>query len=126
MAKGDGNRFGSSTAEERDAVVTSAIPKATKLSTACWIRAFDEYCVAKRESVVNWQTIEPTDLGSTLESFYVDVRRKDGTIYKKNSMKAARGALQRHIVAQKRQINIYNDTACASQNCALVSPSSAK
>ena len=101
-------RFHESTEEDRQKLIDDALPKKTAQANAFWKRVLDEYC-EKNSITMDFKTVSAEDLASVMERFLVDVRRKDGQRYKKNSLKAVRGAVQRLLVAENRTINVFTD-----------------
>ena len=73
-------RFGCSSAEERASIIGEAIPGNTKRATGTWVRAFSEYC-----SDLNLKTCAASELAPKLEGFYADLRKQDGSVYKRAS-----------------------------------------
>ena len=69
-----------------------SIPGNTKRATETWVRAFSEY-----GSDLNLKTCAASELAPKLEGFYADLRKQDGSVYKRASYIATRGALQRHL-----------------------------
>ena len=93
-------QFVSTTSEDREKLLEDAIPKKTKSSTTHWVKKFELYCRSKKDTEVNFSTIELADLAVLFESFYADLRRKDGEQYRRNSesLMACRSALHRHLM----------------------------
>ena len=89
-------RFSCSSAEERARIIDEAIPGNTKRASGTWVRAFSEYC-----SDLNLKTCAASELAPKLEGFYADLRKQDGSAYKRASYIyiAACGALQRHLTS---------------------------
>ena len=54
-----------------------------------------------------------------LEGFFADTRRKNGENYKRNSMLAARAAINRHLSSVRPSINIFTDSAFVNTNRVL-------
>ena len=102
-------RFHASSDADRVKLVNDAVPKKTSESNTCWKRVFDEYCGEAKGKVVDFKTVSAEELASVLESFFVDVRKKNGAEYKKNSLLAARAAIQRLLANEGRKINIFLD-----------------
>ena len=69
---------------------------------------FLTYCQSIGKTI-DFSTVTAADLAPILESFFVDVRGKNGEPYKGNSLKAAKGAIQRLLSAKDRRINIFQD-----------------
>ena len=86
-------RFGCSSAEERASIIDEALSGNTKRATGTWVRAFSEYC-----SDLNLKTCAASKLAPKLKGFYADLRKQDGSVYKRASYIAARSALQRHLI----------------------------
>ena len=101
-------RFCFSSPEERQRLVDDAIPKRTADSNSFWKSVFLTYCQSIGKTI-DFSTVTAADLAPILESFFVDVRGKNGEPYKGNSLKAAKGAIQRLLSAKDRRINIFQD-----------------
>ena len=101
-------RFCFSSPEERQRLVDDAIPKRTADSNSFWKSVFFTYCQSIGKTI-DFSTVTAADLAPILESFFVDVRGKNGEPYKGNSLKAAKGAIQRLLSAKDRRINIFQD-----------------
>ena len=107
-------RFASTSAEERSKLIDDAIPDNTKRSTGTWVRAFSDYCPD-----LDLKTCSATELSPKLEGFYADLRKQDGSVYKRASYVAARGALQRHLSSLDRTFSIYKDKEFGKANAIL-------
>ena len=92
-------RFCFSSPEERQRLVDDAIPKRTADSNSFWKSVFLTYCQSIGKTI-DFSTVTAADLAPILESFFVDVRGKNGEPYKGNSLKAAKGAIQRLLSAK--------------------------
>lgn len=103
--------FGTSSKVEQDKIIADAVPKNTKSATDYWIRMFQDFC----KDDCDLATISIEKLASLVGSFYSDARTKKGNSFSKNSILAARGALQRHL-GDLRQINIYTDISFSRAN----------
>ena len=101
-------RFCFSSPEERQRLVDDAIPKRTADSNSFWKSVFLTYCQSIGKTI-DFSTVTAADLAPILESFFVDVRGKNGEPFKGNSLKAAKGAIQRLLSAKDRRINIFQD-----------------
>lgn len=104
-------RFCHSSEEDRQKLIDHAVPQKTAVANAFWKRTLDDYCCSCPDikKAIDFKTVEAESLASILERFFVDARRKDGQPYKKNSLKAVRGAVQRLLVAENRKINVFTD-----------------
>lgn len=97
--------FGSSTVEERDKLIADAVSKRTVASTNTWITSFEDYCKKIGEHI-SYKDTSAEDLASILERYYVDARKQDGSEYRRSSFIAARSAINRHLSAFSRDIDI--------------------
>ncbi|XP_065177175.1 uncharacterized protein LOC135807003 [Sycon ciliatum] len=102
------SRFVPVSDEEKARLLDEAVPQKTKQATKFWMSVFKDFCSDNedarkllQEKDADWMSIEEETLASLLESFYCCARKKDKTEYKRASMIAARGAIQ-------RQLNIFN------------------
>ena len=95
-------RVGCSSAEERASIIDEAIPGNTKRATGAWVRAFSEHC-----SDLNLKTCAASELAPKSEGFYADLRKQDGSVYKRASYIIARDALQRHLTSLDRTCSIF-------------------
>ena len=105
----EAKRFASACSEEIDEVLESRIPEATRKTTEKWVRVVREYVVEKKLDI-DFEKATSEELGKFLESFYVEIRQKNGDVYSKTSMLGCRAAaIQRHLKWQGRELNIYSD-----------------
>ena len=86
----------------------------TQYATQSAVKALREYCV---EIGVDerFEMLGLNELNLLLQTFYANMRKKDGEKYKLNTFTAIRYGLARHLHADKG-INILTDTAFASAN----------
>ena len=70
-------RFCFSSPEERQRLVDDAIPKRTADSNSFWKSVFLTYCQSIGKTI-DFSTVTAADLAPILESFFVDVRGKNG------------------------------------------------
>ena len=81
---------------------------------------FRQFCEGRgQEKVIDWKTVSGEVLSPLLAAFYVDAKTQDGSPFSKNSLKAARGALQRHLSTAGQTINIFNDQIFSRANKVL-------
>ena len=118
--------FVSTTSEDREKLLEDAIPKNTKSSTTQWVKIFELYCRSKKDTEVKFSTIELADLAVLFESFYADLRRKDGEQYRRNSLMACRSALHRHLSHHRPSVNLFVDGVFSKSNKILDSVLKAK
>ena len=107
-------------------LLEDAIPKNTKSSTTQWVIIFELYCRSKKDTDVNFSTIELVDLAVPFESFCADLRRKDGEQYRRNSLMACRSALHRHLSHHRPSVNLFVDGVFSKSNKVLDSVLKAK
>ncbi|XP_065199072.1 uncharacterized protein LOC135830787 [Sycon ciliatum] len=107
--------FGASTKEDQQKLISDAVPKSTHSATQYWVRLFTDYCKDQKASTTNFSSIPIPDLSDLVGSFYVDAKTRHGTPFSKNSLLAARSAIQRHL-SSMREINIFSDEAFARTN----------
>ncbi|XP_065193130.1 uncharacterized protein LOC135824324 [Sycon ciliatum] len=113
-------RFGSSTEADHHAIIQAAVPKNTRSATDYWLRMFRQFCEGRgQEEVIDWKTVSGEVLSPLLAAFYVDAKTQDGSPFSTNSLKAARGALQRHLSTAGQTINIFNDQIFSRANKVL-------
>lgn len=98
-------RFGTTSTEEREKLVESAICKRTTVATMTWVNAFNQYC---KEDPIDLKAILPSDLARKISAFYADARKQDGSEYKRGSLIACRSALARHISSVRPGVDIIN------------------
>lgn len=109
-------RFGQSSAEDRVQIVQNAVPHKTRVATDFWVGVFQSYCKNRHGSYFDFDTGAAEELATILEGYYADVRKKDGTEYKKASYGAARSAIQRRLDSSQRHMNIFTDQAFCFAN----------
>ena len=107
--------FGASTKEDQQKLISDAVPKSTHSATQYWVRLFTDYCKDQKASTTNFSSIPIPELSDLVGSFYVDAKTRHGTPFSKNSLLAARSAIQRHL-SSMREINIFSDEAFARTN----------
>ena len=72
---------------------------------------YEKYCQEHTPPIkVDFETVSASELACVLGGFYGDVRRKDGTEYKRNLFLAAQGGIQQHLFFPfQRGINVLSD-----------------
>ena len=76
--------------------------EATKKNTKQALDLLKEFCLAKELENVEEICSEREKLNSVLKSFYANVRKKDGSLYSKNSLTSLRYGLSRYFSSQKK------------------------
>ena len=92
------SRFASVTSEHINEIRLDKDAKTTKKVTEILFHVLIDYC---KEKNINLQieTISKSDLDTILSKSYVEVRKNDGTMYKKSSFYSMRFAIQRKLKA---------------------------
>ena len=103
MSSSSSPRFGAVCEDDKQKLLDSAIPQSTKTATKYWLSVFADYW-QENGKVCDFDAISETDLAELLENFYCCARKKDKTEYKRASLIAARGAIQRHVNSKNRGI----------------------
>eukprot|EP00117_Sycon_ciliatum_P035408 scpid79550/ scgid4996/ len=98
-------RFASVSEEERKKLLESAVPKSTKVATKFWLKVFSDFLMQESLSC-DFATVEDKVLAEILERFYCSVRTHDKKEYKRASLIAARGALQREVNDRDRGFDL--------------------
>ena len=114
-------RFGSVGDTGIEEMLKGAIPTATSAANRYWLKVFDSFC-RESEGVgapLDFSVVTPSHLASVLEKFYPNVRKQDGTEYRKNSLLAARSALHRHLTARQPTLNLFTDGTFSRANKVL-------
>ena len=73
----------------------------------------------KKKLDIDFEKATSEELGKFLESFYVEIRQKNGDVYSKTSMLGCRAAIQRHLKWQGGELNIFSDKAFERANAVL-------
>ena len=92
------------------------LPDSALISTGTWITALSAYC---KDKPVDLATCSEDELAPLLEGFYCDLRRQDGSKYKRSSYLAARSAIQRHLSSLGRPFNIVSSPVFKRANDVL-------
>lgn len=111
--------FGTSSEEDRSRLVAAAVPKNTQSSTTYWVSMFASYWKEKKSTDFDGKVVSHSDLASVLEGFYADARKKDGSEFKRNSLMAARGALNRHLLSLRADVNLFQGDVFRKSNAVL-------
>ena len=93
----ENSRFASSSNEDIVDLLNKRHAKNTKRSTNRCIQLFKQYLREKGEDT-EFEKFEKDKLKENLKHFYVDVRKEDGSEYKKSSVQNLRQGLKRYII----------------------------
>ena len=112
-------RFCFSSPEERQRLVDDAIPKRTADSNSFWKSVFLTYCQSIGKTI-DFSTVTAADLAPILESFFVDVRGKNGEPYKEilwRQLRAPSNACFRRRTGESTFFKMPSSTRCG--RCSL-------
>ena len=112
-------RFAFSSDSQRCGLVSDAFPANTKKATNTWVTALQDYAKAKRLEPIEFNTVSAEMLGNLLEGFYVDARTRTGEKYRRNSLLAARGAINRHVINFQPEMNVFSGPTFQKANQVL-------
>ena len=102
-------RFASLTDDEVSDMLSKRVPESTRQSTTKWLRAFQLY-LNEKGIEFDLSTGGAQDLADLLSKMYVELRQKTGEHYSKSSLLGFRAAIQRHLSALGRDVNIFEDS----------------
>ncbi|CAG2243519.1 unnamed protein product [Mytilus edulis] len=97
-------RFASLEDEDRENLLENVDSKNTKRQTKTAINGFREYLTEKSLSL-DFESYDDAQLDDVLSKFYMEMRNKNGEMYKKTTMQSYRQGLQRHL-SKTRDIDI--------------------
>ena len=75
--------------------------------------------LSKKNARLDLRECSTGELASFLSHFYTEVRRQDGKPYQRNSLLGCRAAIQRHLSAIGRKVDIFKDQEFSRSNAAL-------
>ena len=101
------SRFGSVSDVELSQIVLEKDAKNTHKATNFARSCFENY-LSEKNIVIDAKTITKVELDNILMKFYVELRKQDGTFYKKSAFRAIRSGIHRHF---KTLMQIDNDPA---------------
>ena len=112
------SRFGECSLTDVDSLLKSRVPKTTVVATDFWMKILLSYYYREE---TNCEVRYFTDHRGRhlLEHFYVDLRKKDGSLYKRASYLAARAAIHRYLSRVRANVNIYTCPEFAKNNKVL-------
>ncbi|XP_070558566.1 uncharacterized protein [Ptychodera flava] len=110
-------RFASTREEETADALSTVDQLNTRRATGTAVRILRDYCHAKRRSA-EFENLPVKDLAGLLRQFYLDIRKKDGSLYSKASLSGIRSGLARFIL-NKCDVDIVKDRAFISANKAF-------
>lgn len=107
-------RFASVDKNERQRILDEKESPCTQKSNQVSFGVLEKYCAEKK---LNFDPTSVTkcEMDQILNSFYVEARKEDGSMYKKTSFSSLRFGIQRHM-KKIRDINIIDDPEFQSSN----------
>lgn len=99
-------RFGNSSEEDLDRLLSNKDADNTKKATKAALACFTQYLLAN-DRELNFET--PQQLNEVLIKFYADARKRDGSFYKLSALKGLRFGLSRHFQKEMDIDIIKND-----------------
>ena len=100
-------QFARLTEEDIESMKENVNAKATKKATAVAVKAFKEYLTSTGADP-DFEIWTPSQLDSALGGFFVNLRNKDGEMYKKTTLMSYRHSLQRYINTVRDDIDIIH------------------
>ena len=76
-----------------------------------WVTLLQDYAKAKGLEPIEFDIISAEILENLLERFYADARTKSGEKYRRNSLLAVRGAINRHVKNFQPEMNLFSGPA---------------
>ena len=99
-------RFSECSSTDVDSLLKSRVPKTTVFATDFWMKILLSY-ITEKKLTVKLDTSPITDVATLLEHYYVDLPKKDGSLYKWAIYLAARAAIHRYLSSVRAYANIY-------------------
>lgn len=100
-------RFASLEEDEIEAIMDNVESKNTKRQNNTAVKLLRTY-LTEKNMPNEFETFSVERLDETLSKFWLEMRNKDGQMYKKTTMQAYRQGIQRHI-SRDRDIDITNE-----------------
>ena len=107
-------RFSSNTDHHIATMLEDKDSSSTKKATKQAIKVLREYCAEKGLST-QFEDNNKVELDNLLKQLYANARKKDGTMYSKNTINSIRYGLARYLMTEKK-VNIVEDVAFGSSN----------
>jgi len=110
-------RFACHSDADIEAKKSDVTPKTTKNSNETSAKTFRAY-LSEKKLDTNFETFTIERLSEILTHFYLDVRTKEGKMYKANSLESLRHGLNRYLKSppHSRKFDIIKDTAFNEAN----------
>ena len=90
------DRFSSVSEEDLAKIKEDCRAESTVKATRCWFELILSY-IEQKKIEINFKTSSATELADILKKFYVrvEVRRQDGSVYQRSSIRGLRAAIHR-------------------------------
>ena len=108
------SRFASASKEEKENLNDAKDSANTKKAVIHAVKTLRDYCISKNQSA-EFEKLSITDLDHLLEGFYIDLRTKEGTLYKASSFTLMRFGVNKHL-NKVLKYDIPNDRQFAQSN----------
>ena len=108
------SRFATVGEEKKKKILEEKDAPNTKKAGQIAYNVFINYC-REKNITIDISTITKEELNELLRSFYVEVRKGDGSFYKKTSFISLRFGLQREFKRIRPDINIIDDPEFSSR-----------
>ena len=101
---------------QRCGLVSDAVPANSKQANNTWVTVLQDYAKATVVELIQFNTVSDETLGNFLEGFYVDARTRTGEKCQRNSLLAARGAINLHVKNFHPEMNVFSGTVFLKAN----------
>ena len=101
-----------------DVIIRDRCPANTRRTTEKWVKALDDF-VREKQLSIDIESCSREELAGVLTHFYLEVRRRDGQPYQRNSLLSCRASIQRHLTSLNRDFDLYKDKPFERANAAL-------
>jgi len=91
-----GNRFASLSDEDLQHLITNRLSNRSKNSIKTAVNLFSEYTRSRNSSLADIEQLSVSDLDQFLSRYFAEMRKRDGSLYSRNSVLASRYGLQQH------------------------------
>ena len=105
-------RFGQASEDDVKCILSAKVPKSTKSAMAF----FTDYIASGPSAGMDLKTAEKKAIAKVLELFYINIRKKDQTLYKRNSYLSARSAIHRHLMSIRDDIDLFSSAEFKRSN----------
>ena len=93
----------------------AAVNKNTKKSTETWLRTYLEWA-NERKKPKSIENLSPKELDEVLEDFYTELKKKDGSDYKPESLWVMQASLDRYLKNKGCTVSIIRGRESAKSN----------